>query len=123
MNGIRIFCDTNPLIYLLDGNREIARFIDGQQIYLSVISELELFGKPNLSFQDNEVIDSLLKGCFVIDINPEIKHIYRELKQKHIIKLPDAIVAATAIYLDLPLLTFDKGFKNVSNLKLIMMDL
>jgi len=123
MNGIRIFCDTNPLIYLLDGNREIARFLDGQQIYLSVISELELFGKPNLSFQDNEVIDSLLKGCIVIDINPEIKHIYRELKQKHIIKLPDAIVAATAIYLDLPLLTFDKGFKNVSNLKLIMMDL
>jgi len=123
MSGIRILCDTNPLIYLLDGNREIARFLDGQHIYLSVISELELFGKPNLSFQDNEVIESLLKGCFVIDINSEIKHIYRELKQKHIIKLPDAIVAATAIYLDMPLLTFDKGFKNVSNLKLIMMDL
>jgi len=123
MNGIRIVCDTNPLIYLLDGNRELAKLLDGQQIYLSVISELELFGKPNLSFQDNEVIESLLKGCFVIDINPEIKQIYRELKRKHIIKLPDAIVAATAIYLDMPLLTFDKGFKNVSNLKLIMMDL
>jgi predicted nucleic acid-binding protein len=59
----------------------------------------------------------------VCDINPEIKHIYRELKQKNIIKLPDAIIAATAIYLDLPLLTFDKGFKNISNLKLIMLDL
>jgi predicted nucleic acid-binding protein len=123
MSGIRIICDTNPLVYLLDGNRDIARFLDGQQIYLSVISELELFGKQNLSFQDNEIIESLLKGCFVIDINPEIKQIYRELKQKHSIKLPDAIVAATAIYLDLPLLTFDKGFKNISNLKLIMLDM
>jgi len=123
MSGIRIVCDTNPLVYLLDGNRDIARFLDGQQIYLSVISELELFGKQNLSFQDNEIIESLLKGCFVIEINPEIKQIYRELKQKHNIKLPDAIVAATAIYLDMPLLTFDKGFKNISNLKLIMLDI
>ena len=123
MNGIRIVCDTNPLIYLLDGNRDIARFLDSKQIYLSIITELELFGKQNLSFQDNEIIEALLSGCFVIDINQEIKQIYREIKQKQIIKLPDAIVAATAIYLDIPLLTFDKGFKNVSNLKLIMMDL
>ena len=123
MNGIRIVCDTNPLIYLLDGNRNIARFLDSKQIYLSVITELELFGKQNLSFRDNEIIEALLSGCFVIDINQEIKQIYREIKQKQIIKLPDAIVAATAIYLDIPLLTFDKGFKNVSNLKLVMMDL
>ena len=122
MNGIRILCDTNPLIYLLDGNRDIARFIDGKQIYLSVITELELFGKQNLSLQDNEIIESLLRGCFVIDINQEIKHIYRKIKQQQIIKLPDAIVAATAIYLDIPLLTFDKGFKNIPNLKLIMLD-
>jgi predicted nucleic acid-binding protein len=123
MNGIRIVCDTNPLIYLLDGNKDIARFLDNKQIYLSVITELELFGKQNLSFQDNEIIDALLGGCFIIDINQEIKYIYRKIKLKHSIKLPDAIVAATAIYLDMPLLTFDKGFKNVSNLKLIMLNL
>jgi predicted nucleic acid-binding protein len=123
MNGIRIVCDTNPLIYLLDGNRDIARFLDNKQIYLSVITELELFGKSNLSFQDTEIINSLLDGCFIININQEIKHIYREIKQKYTIKLPDAIVAATAIYLDMPLLTFDKGFKSVSNLQLIMFDL
>jgi predicted nucleic acid-binding protein len=122
MNGIRIVCDTNPLIYLLDGNRDIARFLDNKQIYLSVITELELFGKQNLSFQDNEIIDALLDGCFIIDINQEIKHIYREIKQKHSIKLPDAIVAATAIYLDMPLLTNDRGFRNVSNLKLILLN-
>jgi len=122
MNGIRIVCDTNPLIYLLDGNRSIARFLDNKQIYLSVITELELLGKQNLSLQDNETIDFLLDGCFIIDINQEIKHIYREIKQKHTIKLPDAIIAATAIYLDMPLLTFDKEFKNVANLKLLMWD-
>jgi predicted nucleic acid-binding protein len=120
MNGIRILCDTNPMIYLLDGNKDIAKLLDSKQIYLSVITELELFGKPNLSVRDSKVIEVLLDECFVIDINREIKHIYREVKQQHNIKLPDAIIAATAIYLDIPLLTFDKGFKNVSNLKLIM---
>ena len=61
-------------------------------------------------------------NCFVIDIEPEIKRIYREIKQKYTIKLPDAVIAATALYLDLPLLTFDMGFKPVLNLKLILWD-
>ena len=123
MNGIRIICDTNPLIYLLDGNRDVARFLDNKQIYLSVITELELFGKPNLSAQNIQIIDTLISVCVVIDINQEIRQLYREIKQQHPIKLPDAIIAATAIYLDMPLLTFDRGFRNISNLKLIMLDL
>ena len=35
------------------------------------------------------------------------------------IKLPDAIIAATAIHYNLPLLSADKGFKNISGLTLI----
>jgi predicted nucleic acid-binding protein len=49
MNGISIVCDTNPLIYLLDGDKNIARFLNKKQIYVSIITELELFGKQNLS--------------------------------------------------------------------------
>ena len=122
MNGIRVVCDTNPLIYLLDGNKPIAQFLENKQIYLSVITELELFGKQNLSTHENELIEALLDNCFVIDVEPEIKRIYREIKQKYTIKLPDAVVAATALYLDLPLLTFDKGFKPIINLKLMLWD-
>jgi len=46
--------------------------------------------------------------------------INRERKQKHTVKLPDAVIAATAIYLDLPLLTFDKNFESILNLKVMM---
>ncbi|MCL2131202.1 MAG: type II toxin-antitoxin system VapC family toxin [Lentimicrobiaceae bacterium] len=119
MNGISIVCDTNPLIYLLDGNRNVARFLDSKQIYVSVITELELFGKQNLSVADNEIIESLLENCFIIDINQEIKHLYRKIKREYAIKLPDAIIASTAIYLDLPLLTFDRDFEYIPNLKLV----
>jgi len=119
MNGISIVCDTNPLIYLLDGDRNIAKFLDSKQIYVSVITELELFGKQNLSVDENEVIESLLENCFVIGINQEIKHIYREIKRNYTVKLPDAVIAATAIYLDLPLLTLDQHFECIPNLKLM----
>ncbi|GHT28387.1 hypothetical protein AGMMS49574_02580 [Bacteroidia bacterium] len=120
MSGIRILCDTNPLIYLLDGNRDIADFLNNKQIYVSVITELELFGKKNLSKQDSKIIEALLESCFIININQEIKQTYKELKQKYSVKLPDAIVAATSIYLDMPLLTFDQGFKDISELQLIL---
>ena len=119
MNGISIVCDTNPLIYLLDGDRNIARFLNNKQIYVSVITELELFGKQGLSIKENEIIETLLGNCFVIGINQEIKQIYREIKQSHTVKLPDAVIAATAIYLDLPLLTSDQDFEYIPNLKLM----
>ena len=120
MNGISIVCDTNPLIYMLDGNKDIAQFLDNKQLYLSVITELELFGKKNLSDHENELLETLIGSCFVIDIGYDIKCIYKEIKQKYTLKLPDMIIAATALYLDLPLLTFDNDFKEVENLKLML---
>jgi predicted nucleic acid-binding protein len=123
MNGNRVICDTNPLIYLLDGNRDVGRFLNDKDIYLSVITEFELFGRPGLSVRETEYIEVLISVCFTIDINQEIKRIYRYIKQNCAVKLPDAIIAATAIYLDMPLFTFDKDFKNIPNLKLITWNL
>ncbi|MDR0546167.1 MAG: type II toxin-antitoxin system VapC family toxin [Dysgonamonadaceae bacterium] len=122
MNGIRLICDTNPLIYMLDGNMPLAKFLNNKQIYVSVITELELFGKQNLSSDDSIVIESLLYNCFITEINREIKQLYKQIKQNYTIKLPDAIIAATAIYLDIPLLTFDKGFRQISELQLLLWD-
>ncbi len=60
MNGISVLADTNPLIYLLDGNVEVAEFLDEKQVWLSVISELELFGKRGLSKSEIKEINALL---------------------------------------------------------------
>jgi predicted nucleic acid-binding protein len=123
MNGISILSDTNPLIYLLDGNSEVAEFLDEKQVWLSVISELELFGKRGLSKPEIKEINALLDNCFIAELTPNIKKIVKELMQKFAIKLPDAIIAATAIYLDLPLLTADKEFSKIQDIKLIVLEL
>jgi predicted nucleic acid-binding protein len=65
------------------------------------------------------LIEALVNNCFIIDINSEIKQIYKNLKQTYPVKLPDALIAATSIYLDMPLFTFDKEFKTIPELPLI----
>ena len=119
MSGVSIMCDKNSLVYLLDGDRDVARFLENKQIYVSIITELELFGKRSLSIADNEIIESLLANCFIVDINREIKQIYKKIKRDYSVRIPNAVVAATAIYLDFPLLTLGKDFEFIPNLKLM----
>ncbi|MCF8308888.1 MAG: type II toxin-antitoxin system VapC family toxin [Bacteroidales bacterium] len=122
MSGIRIIADTNPIIYLLSGSQEVAEYLDGKQVWISVISELELFGKQGLNQNQIKEINYLLDSCFIAEINPQIKQIAKDLMQNHAIKVPDAIVAASSLYLDLPLLTYDTGFKKIEMLKLVLFE-
>lgn len=41
------------------------------------------------------------------------------MRRKTKIKLPDAIVAATAIYLDVPIITFDTDFEKIENIRIL----
>lgn len=122
MNGISIVTDTNPLIYLLNGSEKAAEYLNGKQIWISAISELELFGKKGLTKSEKQEIELLIESCFVAELSSGIKNITKELLQNVNIKLPDAIVAATALYLDMPLLTFDTDFIRVPDLKLFILE-
>jgi predicted nucleic acid-binding protein len=94
--------------------------LDGKECSISVITELELFGKKNRTSKDTREIQALLDSCFIIDILPGVKGIAKELQQTTTLKLPDCVIAATALYLGLPLLTADNGFKKVNGLELIL---
>lgn len=122
MSGISILLDTNPLIYLLDGNKEVAEYLDGKQVWISAITELELFGKKGLNKSELKEINHLINNCIIADINAEIKQITKELLQGSSVKLPDAIIAATSFYLDLPLFTSDTDFRNISGLNLVLLE-
>ncbi len=123
MSGIRIVSDTNPLVHLLNGNEQVGNHLDGKECWISVVTELELFGKKNLSEADKRQIQILVNSCFVTDILPGIKIIVKDLQQTTSLKLPDTIVAATALYLGLPLITADKAFRKVKGLELILLDI
>ncbi|MBP7058590.1 type II toxin-antitoxin system VapC family toxin [Candidatus Gracilibacteria bacterium] len=119
MNGNKIFVDTNIILYLLNGDKTLAELLNGKQIYISFITELELLSYSQNSRKDLKIIKELLNQCVIIDINDEIKELVIELKKKNHFKIPDGIIIATAIYLDLPLITADQDFKKADLLNLI----
>jgi hypothetical protein len=48
MNGNSLLVDTNIALYLLDGDQTLAEILDGRDVYLSFITELELLGYQEL---------------------------------------------------------------------------
>ena len=62
-----------------------------------------------------------LETCTILELTAPIKTLVVALRRQHRLKLPDAIIAATAQWLDIPLLTDDEGFKKVSGLDMILL--
>jgi predicted nucleic acid-binding protein len=119
MNGNKVFADTNIILYLLGGDITIAELLNEKQIYLSFITQLELLSYPKNTKKDHRLIQEFLNQCVIIDINDEIKEMVVAMKKRYRFKLPDAIIIATSIYLDLPLITADMEFKKAEEINLI----
>ena len=120
MNGIReekYVADTNALIYLLSGNKCMEPF-SSASLLVSVISEMELLSFPEMRKGEEAIIRSYLSACTVLPLNTSVKETAISLRRKYRIKLPDAIVAATAVSYEVPLLTADKGFSKIEELRL-----
>lgn len=119
MNGNNILIDTNTAIYLLNGDTLLAEILHQKRIYLSFITQLELLGYPGITVKEVKQIEYMLENCIIIDINNIIKSEAIHLRRLYSLKLPDCIVAATAIYLDLPIITSDRRFKKIKELNLM----
>jgi predicted nucleic acid-binding protein len=119
MSGKEILVDTNIILHLLNGSDTLQEILQGKDIYISFITELELVGFKNITAKEEHQIIELLNDCSIISLNNRIKEKYVELRKKYHLKLADAIIAATALSFDFPLITSDKQFKTVKELNLI----
>ncbi|MCB9352796.1 MAG: type II toxin-antitoxin system VapC family toxin [Lewinellaceae bacterium] len=119
MSGNSLLIDTNIALYLLNGDTTIAELLNGRDVHVSFITELELLGFQDIKEEDRSIIEELLNNCIIVDLNQAIKRITINLKQKYKLKLPDAIIAATSIYMNLPLISADKDFDRISDLQFI----
>ena len=122
MNGRSFLVDTNIALYLLSGNTTIAEILNGSQLYISFVTQLELLGYKGITSKELTSVKLFLNDCIIIDINEEIKKHTAAIKQKHQLKLPDSIIAATSLFMEIPLLTADKGFQRISQLNLALFE-
>ena len=120
MSGNKIFVDTNILIYFLKGEEEVIEMIGDKNVAISFITELELLSFPELTKESEQIIIDLLKNCTIIELNRKIKDLTIEIRKKTRLRIPDSIVAASAYYMNLPLLNADKQMRSIDEVDVII---
>ncbi|MDC8451223.1 MAG: type II toxin-antitoxin system VapC family toxin [Nitrospira sp.] len=103
---VRFVLDTNVILYFLGGR--LAEPLPVGPYAISVISELELLAYPGLAPSEEQRVRAFLADIAVTDLTQTIKSHAVELRKRYSLKLPDAIVAATALALNATLLTNDQ---------------
>jgi predicted nucleic acid-binding protein len=117
MTGNSVLVDTNVLIYLTSGNASVANLLRGRDLHVSFITEMEMRSWPRLSVQDLAVVKLLMSRCRVTGLSRLIKEEAIDIRKNFRLQLPDAIIAATARVLRRPLISADKTFGRVHDLR------
>jgi predicted nucleic acid-binding protein len=120
MNGNNLLLDTNIILYLLAGDKTLVSLLDNKKIYLSVITELELLSYRGISEHESQIVRQFINDCIVVDINSGVKESCIAIRQKHQLKLPDAIIAATSLFLNMPLVSADKDFARLTDIEVVI---
>ena len=120
MSGTDIFIDTNICIYLLNGDTVLAEMLQDQSIYISVITEIELYAYHGNTPASIKKLDAFIQSVYVIDLDAFVKETTIQIRKSTKLKLPDSIIAASALKNDMPLITADKAFERLNGLDLII---
>lgn len=118
--------DTNIVIYYLQQQfpPDAEKYIDGVIAIslpaISAITEIELICWKTNTEDDILVVTNFMNKIHVFELEHAIKQKTAELRKSYRIKLPDAIIAATALVHDLTLLSRNvQDFDKIEGLKLI----
>jgi predicted nucleic acid-binding protein len=109
VNGNKFLLDTNILLYLSGRKIDIDSLPEGRFL-ISFITELEILSYPSISAAEEKSLKEILLEMPIIDIDKDIKEQTIAFRKKYNLKLPDAIIAATAFVFGAVLITNDKAF-------------
>ncbi len=83
------------------------------QCAYSAVTRMELLGFPGLSADEETLIHSRLEALTYLPIDSTVEDAAISLRRQRRIKLPNAVIAATALTHRLQLLTLDEGLRSV----------
>jgi len=115
MSGPSVLLDTNIVLYLLKGDDKLEGLLQGTTVFLSVMTKVELLSHPVLDEAAEKVIRELLDQANVMEFSNVIQERTIQLRRKYKMKLPDAVIAATAAFLNVQLITADKQFAKLKD--------
>jgi hypothetical protein len=110
-----ILLDTNVVLYFLGGR--LTNPLPSGQYFVSVITEIELLSYPSLSSDEEVQIRDFLAKIIVVELESSIKDLAITFRKQYRLRLPDAIIAATAQVLKATLFTNDVRLVNLVEIK------
>ena len=120
--GKGFLIDTNIVIYTL-GNQlspDAASFIRTIHPAISVITQIELLGWRGLTERDVIPLQYFVSHAVIYSMDGSVVQQTIELRRKYKIKIPDAIIAATALVHGLDLVTRNvQDFRAIADLKVV----
>lgn len=117
MRGITVLLDTNIVIGILKAHSPTIALLTTEQLELdncaiSQITRMELLSYPNLEATEERIIQNLLANLLVLKLDERVEQEAIAFRRTYHVKLPDAIIAATARVYGLRLLTLDRQLHN-----------
>jgi predicted nucleic acid-binding protein len=106
--------DTNVALYLLGGR--LAEPLPARNYGVSVITEMELLAWPSLTSEEEKKVREFLGHVAICELTPSIRARAVQLRKEQHLKLPDAIVCATAMEFGVELWTNDLTLAKVPGL-------
>lgn len=113
--------DTNVVIYLVNG--QLRAPLPLKRFLVSVITRIELLGWKDLGLVEEAAIRKVLGEVREVGLEEAIILQAIELRKSTSLRVPDAIVAATALVTGADLVTLDKTFLGVPGLNLLPIEI
>lgn len=117
-----IVLDTNILIYYAAGDVGVSEFLlkrleRGDKIFIPTIVIIEFLAYPLLSPQQRAFFLGLLQQLDIVSLDLELAIKAASLRANYGLKLGDSVVAATALFFGVPLVTRNtRDFKKIPQL-------
>jgi predicted nucleic acid-binding protein len=109
----RFVLDSTVAIDLLNGlpsSKPIKAKLKNAKVYVSVITRIEMLSFPNSTPEMENRIKYFLKSVKVVSFNKKVEQNTILLRRSKKLKIPDSIIAATALTLQAAIISRDDHF-------------
>ena len=118
MSGSKYLLDTNFILGLLSNTPQVLSEVATRKLLISecaysAITRMEILGFTGITREEESLIRQRLERMTYLPVTRAIEDIAIDLRQARKVKLPDAVIAATAICAGLFLLTLDQHLQAV----------
>jgi len=117
--------------YLIDSNAIIdffnkalpengKNFLISIEPIISIITFIEIFGNNKADDREIKELQKFCEIATIYNVDPNVSLITIELRKSYKIKLPDALIAATALFYNLVLITRNvSDFEKIEGLEIV----